>query len=162
MASGDDRTGRLALGAAGFAGTLVLQAIRTANQAWLPGTMPPIRRDPGAFMIERAEGALPDRVRRQVPERAEADAAQLLAVGYGLTFCALYAAVRPGGGTPLRDGLALGLATWAAGYLGWLSAAGLMPPVWRQRPGQALLPAAEHVAYGVATVAAYDRLRPRA
>jgi hypothetical protein len=49
----------------------------------------------------------------------------------------------------------------AAGYLGWLPALGLMPPVWEQEAPQAVVPAAEHLVYGVVTVAAYNWLRAR-
>jgi hypothetical protein len=41
---------------------------------------------------------------------------------------------RPRGGSALLDGALLDIASWAAGYLGWLPALGLMPPVWRQDP----------------------------
>ncbi len=153
---------RTALGAAGgFVGTFAIQALLTASQKWLPSTAPPIRRDPGEFMVEKAEEALPDSVRRHVPESAETVAARGLAVGYGVTFGAIYAACRPRGGNPLLDGIALGAVCWAAGYLGWLPALGLMPPVWRQTAPQAITPAADHLVYGVATVAAYDLLRER-
>lgn len=153
---------RLAFGAAsGLAGTLVLQALMAAHKKAGPGTLPPIRQDPGPFMVEHAEAALPGRARRAIPDWAETAASRGLAVGYGLTFGALYAAIRPRGGAILSEGVALGLATWAAGYLGWLPAAGLMPPVAEQEPAQAVLPAVEHAAYGVATVAAYDWLRRR-
>jgi hypothetical protein len=53
----------------------------------------------------------------------------------------------------------LGAIAWAAGYLGRLPALGLMRPVWEQDAPEALAPAAEHVVYGVVTVAAYNRLR---
>jgi hypothetical protein len=33
--------------------------------------------------------------------------------------------------------------------------------VWRQRPGQVAVPVAEHVAYGVTAVGAYDWLREK-
>ena len=39
---------------------------------------------------------------------------------------------------------------WAAGYLGWMPAAGVMPQPWRQRTGDALTPVVAHLAYGVA------------
>ncbi|HWE35765.1 MAG TPA: hypothetical protein VG406_04270 [Isosphaeraceae bacterium] len=160
MSSRDDFPRRLALGAAaGLAGTVLLQALRAVNQRVAPRTMPPIRHDPGPFMVERAEGALPEGLRRRIPEGVESAASRGLGVGYGLTFGALYAALRPRGGPALADGVALGLATWAAGYLGWLPALGLMPPVWRQHAGQVALPVAQHAAFGVATVAAYDALR---
>ena len=151
---------RVALGAAGgFVGTLVIQGLLTASQKWYPRAVPPLRQDPGEFMVEKAEEALPGRVREHIPHAVETAGARVLALGYGLTFGGLYGAVRPRDGSPLMDGLALGVVTWAAGYLGWLPAVGLMPPVWRQERPQALAPVAEHVAYGVTAVAAYDWLR---
>lgn len=150
---------RAVLGAAGgLAGTLVLQALMAAGQKWRPDTLPPLRQDPGEFMVERAEARFPDAVREQIPDSVKAGAALALAAGYGLAFGALYAAVRPRGGNPLRDGPVLGVACWAVGYAGWLPAMGLMPPVWRQKPPQVVAPAAEHVAYGVTTVAAFNWL----
>ena len=162
MAIGGSRLGRLGLGsAAGFAGTLAIQAIMAANQRWRPDTMPPIRTNPGEFMVESAEEALPDRVRQQIPAWAEPVVAQGLGAGYGVTFGALYGALRPGGGSVLADGAALGLAAWATGYLGWLPALGLMPPVHRQETAQVVGPVVHHVLYGVVTVAAYRWLRER-
>ena len=60
---------------------------------------------------------------------------------------------------PVVEGLALGASCWAAGYLGWLPALGLMPPVTRQTPAQIAGPLVEHLVYGVATVAVFDLLR---
>jgi hypothetical protein len=158
-----DALSRVALGAAGgFAGTMVLQALMAAGQKWRPDTLPPLRQDPSEFLVERAEDHLPEAVRGRIPDAVETGAARALAVGYGLAFGALYAAFRPRGGNPLLEGAALGVACWAVGYAGWLPALGLMPPVWRQRAQQAVAPAAEHVAYGVATVVAYNWLRRRA
>lgn len=153
---------RIALGAAGgFAGTLALQALLSASQKWLPSAAPPLRQHPGEFMVEKAEETLPERVRDHIPDVAEKAVAQALGVGYGLAFGALYAALRPRGGSPLLGGLMLGAAAWAAGYLGWLPALGLMRPVWKQNAPQALAPAAEHAVYGMVTVAAYDWLQER-
>jgi hypothetical protein len=132
-----------------------------ASEKWFPSTLPPIRKDPGEFMVEKVEQALPQRVREQIPKAVEAGAAQMSALGYGVTFGALYAATRPSGEHCLRDGLLLGAIAWAAGYLGWLPALKLMPPVWRQEPARAIVPAVEHLAYGLATVAAYDWLKGR-
>jgi hypothetical protein len=151
---------RLSLGAvAGLGGTIVLQALRTAGEKWLPKTTPPIRQEPGEFMVEEAEGVLSDRVHREIPKWAESTTALGLAVGYGLTFGSLYAAARPRDGSVWSDGIALGVGTWAVGYLGWLPALKLMPPVTDQMPGQILVPIAQHAVYGVATVAAYRWLR---
>lgn len=153
---------RTALGAAGgLIGTLALQGLMAAAQRVAPGAQPPIRQDPGQFMVEAAEYALPQGVRERIPRGVEKAAAGTLAIGYGVTFGALYGALRPAGGEPVRDGLALGVACWAAGYLGWLPAFRLMPPVWDQETPQAIVPAAEHLVYGVATVAAYNLLRQR-
>jgi hypothetical protein len=150
----------LALGAAGgIAGTLAVQTLMTANQQWLPSAAPPIRQDPGEFMVQKAEEALPASVRRHIPEVAESGMAKVLALGYGVTFGALYGACRPAGGSPFRDGLVLGMVTWAAGYLGWLPALGLMPPVWKHQPRQVAAEIVEHIAYGAVTVAAYDWLQ---
>ncbi len=147
----------LAMGAAaGVVGTILLQVLRSASQKWLPQTIPPIRQDPGEFMVEKAEKALPKRAAKMLPSTAESAAAQALGVGYGMTFGVLYAAIRGGGGPAVRDGILLGLATWAAGYLGWLPAAGLMPAVWKQSWVQSLPPAVQHALFGIATVAGYD------
>jgi hypothetical protein len=153
---------RAALGAAGgLAGTLALQALMAATGRVLPQAQPSIREDPGQFMIDRAESLLPEPARERIPDAAEQAAAKALGIGYGLAFGALYGALRPAGGSPLIDGAVLGAACWAAGYLGWLPALGLMPPVWKQEPAQAIGPAAEHLVYGIATVGAYDWLRAR-
>lgn len=153
---------RVALGAVGgLAGTFALQALMTATGKAAPQTTPPIRQDPGEFMVERAESLLPESTREHIPEAVETAAAGALAVGYGLTFGSLYAAIQPKGGDALKDGAILGAACWAAGYAGWLPALGLMPPVWRQRPPQAVAPFVEHLAYGIVTVAAYNWMRDR-
>jgi hypothetical protein len=89
----------------------------------------------------------------------EEAAVQALHLGYGTTFGVLYGMLRPRGGNLLVDGLALGLVTWAAGFLGWLPATGLLPPPNRQRPAQLLGPILEHAVYGIATVALCDAAR---
>lgn len=159
MKNRSDWLKHVALGAAsGFVGTLTIQALLSANQKWLPDALPPLRKDPGEFMVERAEEVLPEEIQSQVPDLLETGAARALALGYGLTFGVLYAALCPTGGPPVRDGFALGLANWAVGYLGWLPALELMSPVWQQEPQQVFAPVAEHVIYGMTTVAAYDWL----
>lgn len=153
---------RLALGAVGgFAGTLAVQALMTGRQRMLPESTPPMREEPGTFMVEKAKSVLPETLHERIPEAVESAAAGALGMGYGLSFGALYAGLRSEGGSPWSDGLALGTACWAAGYLGWLPALGLMPPVWRQSTSQALVPLAEHLVYGMVTVAAYDWLLDR-
>lgn len=143
---------------AGFAGTLVLQVMRTASASVLPRTMPPIRQDPGEFMVERVEAALPGSVTSHIPALVEAGAAKGVAAGYGITAGAVYGLLRPSGGDVLVDGLALGIGTWAAGYLGWFPALGLLPPIQEQNMSEAFGPVVRHALFGIAVVAAYQTL----
>jgi hypothetical protein len=150
---------RISLGAAGgLAGTLVIQGLMAAAKSWLPEAAPPMRAEPGEFLVGQAEAVLPEAVQRHVPEAAETAAARGLGVGYGMAFGALYAALRPRGGNALLEGAALGLGCWAVGYLGWLPALGITPPVREQTAPQVAGPVVDHLAYGVATAAAYDWL----
>jgi hypothetical protein len=153
---------RIILGAAGgFVGTLAIQALLTASQKWLPHTVPPLRQEPGEFMVKTGVETLPDAVCWRIPQVVETAAARMLAVGYGLTFGILYALLRPKGGSLLVHGIILGRANWATGYLGGLPASGLMRPIWKQKAPQAIAPIAEHTLYGMVTVAVYDWLRER-
>ena len=154
-----DLTRRLMLGAtAGVAGTMVLQGVRGASQKYLPGTMEPTWVEPSEFMVDRAESALPDKAQEKVPGAVETAAGAGLGLGYGGTAGALYAAFRDPGANPLIDGAVLGLATWAAGYLGWMPALDLMPAVTEQGTAEAVGPAVRHALYGVAVVGAYNLL----
>jgi len=151
---------RIALGAAaGLAGTFVLQPIRTQTAKALPETVPPMREEPGAYMVEQAEELLPRETRDQIPEGAEKAAAMSLAMGYGTTAGALYGALLADDRNPLVDGVVLGVGTWAIGYLGWLPALSLMPPVQEQETPQVVAPIAQHIVFGLATVAAYRLLQ---
>jgi hypothetical protein len=153
---------RSALGAAaGLAGTLALQGIRLPSQKLVPETMPPIQKDPGEFMVEQAEEVLPAETHEQIPSVAEMAAAKSLALGYGMTAGALYATLRADAGDLVVDGVALGLGTWAAGYLGWMPALGLMPPITRQDAAEVIGPIVQHVLFGIVTVAIYQWLRQR-
>ncbi len=146
---------------AGFAGTLALQVLRSASQHWWPQTMPPIRQDPGEFMVEQIESRLPAAVRQHIPGMLETMAAKSLAVGYGLTAGAVYALVRPRGGLLVIDGVALGIGVWAAGYAGWLSVMGLMPPLRKQNATEVISPVIRHALFGIVTVAVYRWLGDR-
>lgn len=151
----DSATARTITGAAaGLVATAVLQPLRTATASRLPTTTPPMRREPGEFMVDQFERALPAAVKAKIPEAAESTAARSLAMGYGISFGALYGLTRRTPGNVVVDGAALGLVTWAVGYLGWLPATRLMPPVRRQRPAQVVTPILEHIVYGIVAAAA--------
>src|SRR5258708_11091865 len=117
-----------------MAATLLLQGIRTTTGKLLPSSVPPIRKDPGEFMLRKAESLLPPARREQIPDLVETAAIRALQLGYGMTSGLLYSAVRPRGGHPIVEGTLLGLGVWAAGYLGWLPAADLMPPIPQLEP----------------------------
>jgi hypothetical protein len=160
MNSASDILTKTALGAAGgMAGTMAIRELMTTTQQDVPSAVPPIREDPGEFLVDWAEEKFPDSARHYIPEGADKAAAGALAMGYGLAFGAAYGLLRPRGGNPIVEGLALGAACWAAGYLGWLPALGLMRPVTRQTPAQVAGPLMEHLVYGMATVAVFDLLR---
>jgi hypothetical protein len=154
--------GRLGVGAAaGLAATFIIQGLLTASQKWAPQTLPPIKQDPAEFILAEVERRLPDNLRAKIPEPLETAAAKTLALGYGTTFGALYATSRPEVKNMLLEGSLLGLVAWAAGYLGWLPATGLMPPITRQEPQQIVGPIVSHVLFGIATVELYRLLYPR-
>lgn len=162
MTTDTDAFGRLLRGAAaGFAGTLALQVMRTASSKALPATMPPIRQDPGDFMVQKAEALLPEAARARIPSLVEASAAKGIAAGYGLTAGAVYGLLRREDGDVLVDGVLLGLGTWAAGYLGWLPALGLMPPIRQQEIPEAAGPVVRHAVFGIVTAAVFRTLGRR-
>ena len=147
--------------AAGLIGTIVLQGLRTSSASALPGTMPPIETEPGEFMVRKAEMLLPKEIRSRVPTLVEAVAGRSLAAGYGVTAGALYGVLGPRNGSTVLNGTVLVLGTWAAGYLGWLPAMGLMAPIAEQDLPQVAGPVVRHVLFGIATVAVFQWLRAR-
>ncbi|HVX85000.1 MAG TPA: hypothetical protein VH253_09310 [Phycisphaerae bacterium] len=151
---------RVAVGAAaGVAGTLVLQGTVMGMQRLAPQWDAPEAEDPASFMLWQGEKHLPRKVWMGIPAKAETAAGVGLSLAYGATFGALYAAARGHSRSRLLEGALLGTAVWAVGYLGWLPAAKLIPPVWRQELKQITGPVVQHLVYGVVTVAAYEYLR---
>ncbi len=146
----------------GLAGTAVLQGLVMANQYVAPETEPPEAEDPASFMLWQAEKHLPRETWMKIPPSAETAAGFGLSFAYGATFGAVYGAIRGESGSKLSttmvDGVVVGLGVWAIGYLGWLPAAGLIPPPWKREWKQEIGPVVEHLAYGVATVAAFGWL----
>jgi uncharacterized membrane protein YagU involved in acid resistance len=67
-------------------------------------------------------------------------------LGFGAGSGALYAAVVPRSSVP--RGAAFGLGVWAASYLGWIPALGLLPPPHRDNPRRAWTMATAHLVYG--------------
>ncbi|HWE03679.1 MAG TPA: hypothetical protein VG326_14835 [Tepidisphaeraceae bacterium] len=144
---------------AGLIGTFALWGTQMAIQKYLPDAVDPMREDPGKFAVRKVQDSLPKPLAIKIPEKTDSRIGQFIGFFYGMTFGSLYAWARPKGGSVTGDGLALGLVCWAAGYLGWLPAIGLMSPVWRQRAPQIMGPIVHHIVFGVATVGAFDLLK---
>ncbi len=135
----------------GLAATaLMIEASKRAGR--LPARLQPIApaEDPGEHMVGRFERALG----RELPRPLHRTAAKGLQWGYG-TIGPLALGVlaprlglhRPG--RALAIGAGLGAAVFAAGYLGWLPATGLVPKVRNQRPTKTLSSLVAHIGYGV-------------
>lgn len=155
----DNATKNIALAAlAGVLGTAVVYMVRTANQKIAPETMPPMREDPGEFMVDKAASALLEEAQEAVTEPVKSTAATLLSFGYGSTGAALYTAFRSNPDVA-KDGALLGAGIWAAGYLGWLPALKLTPSVKKQTPVQVLTSLGQHVLFGITTVGAYRKFK---
>lgn len=155
----DGVPGRLAAGAAaGVVGTFALQGLLAGSGRWAPGTLPPIRQDPAEYMVGKAKELLLPLRRARFGEAAVEKGLQL---GYGTTFGVLYGLAGGELRNPLVTGALLGLAAWATGYLGWLPATGLMPPVTRQAPARVAGPIVTHALFGITTAAAFGWLSRR-
>ena len=58
----------------------------------------------------------------------------------------------------LAQGIAFGLAVWAASYQGWIPALGILPPASDDRPGRRRAMFAAHVVYGAVLGASETRV----
>jgi hypothetical protein len=145
--------------AAGLAGTVLMKSMMVASEKLAPQVLPPVSEDPGEFMVKQVEGALPEKTREKIPEKLESVAATALGFGYGTTLAGIYAFLRRGRTNVIFDGAALGGLTWAIGYLGWIPAAKLAPPIHRQEPQQIASNMISHILFGIASMAAFDFLR---
>jgi hypothetical protein len=149
-------TQKLALGAAaGVAATFVMQGMLEGGGKLIPDGVPPIKSDPGQFMIDKAKAVIP------IPPKIEPLAAKSLHLGYGITAGVLWALL-PHSRWKTLEGALLGLGVWAAGYLGWLPATKLMPPITQQTAKQIAVPVVEHAIFGVAVAKAFEAMEPRA
>jgi uncharacterized membrane protein YagU involved in acid resistance len=137
--------------AAGLAGTAVMIALRSFDEKHAPKSIPKMSNDPAKAMVHTAE-----RLTHELPKPVQKSAAMTLQTAYGTLFGLLYGLCR-GRATDrsIRDGLALGSAVYAAGYLGWLPALRFTKPVWRQSFLEISGELWRHIAYGIATTSVY-------
>jgi hypothetical protein len=147
--------------AAGLAGTTLIQGMMKASAKFAPETLPPMKEDPGMFMVKKVEKVLPIKARAKISEKTESVISKLLSFGYGTTAAVLYNAIPRRARRLFVDGAALGGLTWAAGYLGWLPAADLIPPVKEHQPKQIAGSVGSHILFGIAAIAVFEFLRER-
>jgi uncharacterized membrane protein YagU involved in acid resistance len=145
--------------AAGAVGTVIIQGLMAGAKKYAPQTLPPMKDDPGHFMVQQAERILPETTRQKVPEKFETFIASALHFEYGMTFGILYGLLGRPSPPRNKDGALLGIATWASGHLGWLPATKLAPPIWKQNPTQVISGIASHVLFGIATVSVFGWLQ---
>lgn len=147
----------------GLLGTAAIEkAMGLSKKLPEPLRMPEMQGDPAEFVVRKVEEVSGGPLRPATHARA-AKASHWL---YGLAWAGALA----GFARPLRmhrpvnallAGAGLGTLVWAAGYLGWLPATGLMRPVARQPPSKLTSSLVSHVLYGViaaAPIFAVERL----
>ncbi|MDB5294329.1 MAG: hypothetical protein JWO31_312, partial [Phycisphaerales bacterium] len=61
-------------------------------------------------------------------------------------------------GPPAVKGSAFGVGVWAASYLGWLPAVGLLPPATEESARRNLIMIGAHVVWGAAAGVLHDRI----
>jgi hypothetical protein len=104
---------------------------------------------PRAVTMEVAERA---GVREELDEDEREAATWVSHFGYGAACGALYGALAANRRVPpLAAGVGFGLAVWAGSYLGWLPAAGIIPPATEHPPRRTALMIAAHVVWGATT-----------
>lgn len=134
-------------GLAGLAGSAVMLPIFTgAKRTGVAHVVPPEQVVEGAAAAAAVatEGGGPI---EPADRAATAAGSHLL---YGAAAGVLYGLIQDELRLPaIPAGVGFGIAVWGFGYLGWLPATHLLPPPWRQQPGDALTPVAAHLAYGV-------------
>jgi uncharacterized membrane protein YagU involved in acid resistance len=141
---------------AGFAATAPMTAVMEALYRVLPphekrGPLPPRE------ITQKAADAAD--VADDLSEPQKKGLTGLVHFGFGTGAGAAYGAVAPhlplG---PAANGVAYGLAVWAGSYLGWLPAAGVLPPATEEPAGKNAVMILAHVVWGAALGVLTDRL----
>ena len=87
---------------------------------------------------------------RHLSDAERAAIASLLHVGYGSSVGALTNMIRSRPSrSPICNGAVIGLAIWAAGYMGWLPLLGILPPPEKRPRRRTLAIIAAHLVWGI-------------
>lgn len=140
-------------GLAGTGATLPMSLFMLgAQKAGLMGKQPP----------EHITESFLDRIGiRKRPEAADDVLATLNHFVFGAAAGGIYGLVRRERVPEVPQGIAFGLAVWAASYKGWVPAAGIMPKPDHDRPGRPASMIAAHLLFGGALAALYRALQRR-
>jgi uncharacterized membrane protein YagU involved in acid resistance len=131
--------------------TAVMVALQQASPAARAQSLPPKQ-----ITVELAERA---GLGRELDGAREDAATTVSHFGYGGAVGALYpyaSDVLPG--PTLVKGALFGLGVWAASYLGWIPAAGILRTATREPAGRNAMMVASHLVWGAATAAISKRL----
>ena len=142
---------------AGLAGTAVMFAMRTFDSKYATKTLVHGDEDPGMFVVRHGEQL----VGGKLPKHVELGASIATHVTYGTTYGVLYALARllgskKTGHHPFVFGGLLGGIVYLIGYAGILPGVGLAKPITDETFPEVAGELTRHVAYGIATVTAYD------
>jgi hypothetical protein len=135
--------------AGGLLGTLLLQQLTRLGGKLPSRFQPRMHRDPADVALGGAERL----ARRRLDEQRRKRIKPFLPFVYGVSGPLVLGltARRLGRGSFARvvaAGTAMGAIVWAAGHLGWMPAAGVMPPIHRQRVEATAQSLLGHTLYG--------------
>src|SRR6185295_18543193 len=114
--------------AAGLVGTALVQGLMAASQKWAPQSLPPIKQDPGEFMVKKLRSNYPTKCVSKFPsnwKKPQLNRSHLATARPSAPYTP-HPVRRP---RACYSKAAPCLAAWGVGYLGWLPATGLMPAV---------------------------------
>lgn len=163
------------------AGSMATVVMTTLMEPGLTGLLDR-RFRPREFVPKQVVRWLKDITGRREPRRgsrAESAAAGATHLAYGAGMGALYGVLQPrlaatlpsavppaaadtvaaALSDPERVGPLFGLAVWAAGYQGWMPAAGVRPSTTEHRPSQWPLPIANHLLFGTVLARLVEQAR---
>ena len=142
---------------AGTLAGLVATAPMTATMLLLRRLAPETRHAPLPPEAVTEEAAERVDLRDDLGESGVDSVAWIGHFAYGAAAGTLYAPLARSP-RPVPTGIAVGLALWAVGYLGWVPAFGLMPPATEQPAARNALMIAAHAVWGGTTAALAARL----
>lgn len=135
----------------GLLGTAAIQkAMGLTEKLPEPLHMPSMTNDPGQFVVGKMEELRGGPLAPVAHARASKAARWLYGLGWAAGLAALARPLRmhrlP---NAVLAGASLGAIAWAAGFLGWLPAAGITKPVTREHPAHTGTALATHILYGI-------------